>query len=54
MAGVTVQLAFSSLTDFYTALIAVTSLVLLLRYKINTTWLIAGGALAGTLIQFIR
>ena len=54
MAGVTFQLAFSSLTDFYAVLIAAISLVLLLRYKINSTWLIAGGALAGYLIQFIR
>jgi chromate transporter len=54
MAGVTCQLAFSSLTDFYTAFIGAVSLVLLLRYKINSTWLIAGGALAGYLIQFIR
>jgi len=54
MAGVTFQLAFSSLTDFYAALIAAISLILLLRYKINSTWLIAGGALAGYLIQFIR
>jgi chromate transporter len=54
MAGVTLQLAFSSLTDFYTVLIAVISLALLLRYRVNSTWLIAGGALAGYLIQFIR
>jgi chromate transporter len=54
MAGVTLQLAFSSLTDLYTVLIAVISLILLLRYKVNSTWLIAGGALVGYLIQFIR
>lgn len=47
MAAVTLQLARSSLTDFYTIFIAVISLVLLFRYKINSTWLIAGGALAG-------
>lgn len=51
MAAVTFQLAFSSLTDFPTALIAVVSLVLLLRYKINSTWLIAGGALIGLLLS---
>lgn len=53
MAAVTCQLAFSSLTDIPTALIAVVSLVLLLRYKINSTWLIAGGALAGLLLSLI-
>ena len=47
MAAVTLQLARSSLTDFYTILIAILSLILLLRYKINSTWLIAGGAIAG-------
>ncbi len=54
MAAVTLQLGISSLTDFYTTLIAILSLVLLLRYKINSTWLIAGGATAGFLLSFIR
>jgi chromate transporter len=54
MAAVTVQLAFSSLTDLYTAIIATLSLILLLRYKINTTWLLAGGAVAGFVTSFIR
>jgi chromate transporter len=54
MAAVTFQLAAPSLTDFYTAIIAFISLFLLLRYKINSTWLIAGGALAGFIISFFR
>lgn len=54
MAAVTVQLASSSLTDLFTTLTAIFSLVLLLRYKINTTWLIAGGAIAGFVISFLR
>ena len=54
MAAVTVQLASSSLTDFHTLAITVISLVLLLRFRINSTWLIAGGALAGYMISFIR
>ena len=54
MAAVTVQLAASSLTDFFTATIAIVSLILLLRYKINSTWLIAGGALAGFVISSFR
>jgi hypothetical protein len=29
-------------------------LILLLRYKINSTWLIAGGAIAGLLYSFLR
>ena len=51
MAAVTFQLASSSLTDFYTAFIAIISLILLLRYKISSTWLIGGGALIGFLIS---
>jgi chromate transporter len=54
MAAVTVQLGISSLIDVYTILIAVISLVLLLRYKINSTWLIAGGATIGLVFSLIR
>jgi chromate transporter len=54
MAAVTVQLGVSSLIDFFTIIIALISLILLLRYKINSTWLIAGGAIAGLLLSFIR
>jgi chromate transporter len=54
MAAVTFQLASSSLKDLFTATIAILSLVLLLRYKVNTTWLIAGGAIAGSVISFLR
>jgi chromate transporter len=53
MAAVTFQLASSSLIDFYTAVMGVVSLILLLRYKINSTWLIAGGALIGFFISLI-
>ncbi|MEO8355247.1 MAG: chromate efflux transporter [Chloroflexota bacterium] len=53
MAAVTFQLAASSLTDFYTVIIAIISLILLLRYKINSTWLIAGGATVGFVFSFI-
>ncbi len=54
MAAVTIQLGVSSLIDFFTASIAIVSLILLLRYKVNSTWLIAGGAIAGLLFSFIR
>ncbi|HET9912493.1 MAG TPA: chromate efflux transporter [Anaerolineales bacterium] len=54
MAAVTVQLGISSLIDFFTLVIAVISLILLLRCKVNSTWLIAGGAIAGLLFSFIR
>ncbi|MBI3151187.1 MAG: chromate transporter [Chloroflexi bacterium] len=54
MAAVTFQLASASLTDFPAAVITIVSLILLLRYKINSTWLIAGGALTGFILSFIR
>ena len=53
MAAVTVQLGISSLIDFYTIIIAIISLVLLLRYKVNSTWLIAAGGIAGFIFSFI-
>ena len=54
MAAVTFQLGQSALVDPLTISIALISLVLLLRYKINSTWLIAGGALVGFISTFIR
>jgi chromate transporter len=54
MAAVTFQLATASLTDLYTALIAIVALLLLLRYQINSTWLIAAGAMAGFILSLIR
>jgi chromate transporter len=49
MLGVTVQLAATAIVDPLTVLIAVLSLLLLFRFKLNSTWLIAGGALIGLL-----
>ncbi len=53
MAAVTWQLGRVSLTDSLTILIALVSLLLLIRFKINSTWLIAGGALTGLLRALI-
>jgi chromate transporter len=47
MVAVTWQLGRSSLVDALTAGIALLALVLLLRFKVNSTWLIMGGALVG-------
>jgi chromate transporter len=54
MAGVTWQLGRSSIVDPLTALIAMAALVLLMRFKVNSTWLIAGGALIGLLSAALR
>ena len=47
MAGVTLQLTQAALVDPLTMAIALISAVLLFRFRINSTWLIAGGAIAG-------
>ena len=54
MAAVTFELGIASLIDIQTILIALISLGLLLRFKINPTWLVVGGALAGLLIALYR
>ena len=47
MALVTIQLGASGLRDPFTILIAIATAVLIFKYKVNTTWLIAGGAALG-------
>jgi chromate transporter len=49
MAAVTFQLGRESLMDIFTLLLAAASLILLLRYKLNSTWLILAGAIIGLL-----
>ncbi len=49
MAVVTLQLAAVSLREPVTVLIALVSAFALYRYRINSTWLILGGAAAGLL-----
>jgi len=54
MAAVTWQLGRASLTDPLTLLIALASLGLLFRFKVNSTWLIASGAIIGLVKAAIR
>jgi chromate transporter len=49
MAGVLVQLAQNALVDPVTVLIAVAALVVLVRFKPNSVWLILAGAVIGAL-----
>lgn len=53
MAGVLAELSISNLHDPFALILALLSLFLLLRLRINTTWLILGGALAGWLWYFL-
>ncbi len=53
MAAVTWQLGWASLIDPLTVIIGLASAILLVRYKVNTTWLIAGGAAAGLIANLL-
>jgi chromate transporter len=54
MAVVAMQLARAAIVDTLTAALAVGSAVLLLRFKVNSTWLVVGGALAGIFAMALR
>jgi chromate transporter len=51
MTVVTLQLGRAALVDLPTALIALVAVVLVLRWKINATWLVLGGALVGYVVH---
>jgi chromate transporter len=53
MVFVTFQLGKSALVDWTTVLLAAASAVLLIRFKINSAWLVAGGAVVGFVVQQI-
>jgi len=53
MAAVTIQLGRASFIDPMTIGIAVITAILLIYFKVNSTWLVAGGAAAGLLINLI-
>ena len=54
MAAVTFQLCRAALVDLPTVVLAVVSAVLLLRFKLNSTWLIALGAVVGVAYRGLR
>ena len=53
MAAVTVDLARQAIIDIPTALLFVVAAALLIRWRVNTTWLIAGGAVVGLLLAAV-
>jgi chromate transporter len=54
MAQMALVLGRAALVDAWTVGICVASAVLLLRFRINATWVIAGGAVVGVLHQALR
>jgi chromate transporter len=53
MAVVTFELGRSALVDIFTLLLFVLSSLLLIRYRFNSVWLIAAGALAGLAFHYL-
>lgn len=53
MAAVTAGLARAALVDWFTAAIALAGAILLFRFRVNSIWLICGGAVCGMLKQLI-
>jgi chromate transporter len=54
MAAVSYQLGRSAIVDWATLLLAAIGAVLLLRFRINTAWLVLGGAGVGIAVQMVR
>jgi chromate transporter len=54
MAVVAVQLARSAFVDVTTILVGLLGAIALVRFKVNTTWLVAAGASIGALARAVR
>jgi chromate transporter len=54
MAAVTLDLGRAALTDPATILTAAVALFLLFRFRLNSSWLIVGGAVVGVVVQALR
>jgi chromate transporter len=54
MAGVCWQLGREAIVDAPTAAIALVALVVLLRFRINSGWLILAGAVVGGIVWLVR
>jgi chromate transporter len=53
MAAVTWELAQAAVVDWLTALLAIVAAVLLFRFRINSAWLVLGGALVALIYRFL-
>jgi chromate transporter len=54
IAVVTWQLFRSAVVDWTTLVLAGLSFLLLIRYRVNSTWLVVGGALVGAVSTVLR
>ena len=54
MAAVSYQLARATIVDRLTAVLALASLVLLIRFRMNSAWLVLGGAAVGIAVMLLR
>jgi chromate transporter len=54
MAGVAWQLGRAAIVDVPTVTLAVGALLLLIRFRLNSAWLIAAGGMAGLLVRHLR
>jgi len=53
MAVVTWQLGRAAIFDVTTVLLAILSAILLMRFRINSAWLVLGGAAVGMIVQMV-
>lgn len=54
MAAVTIELSRASFPDALTIIVGLASLALLVRFRLNSTWLIAAGAVIGLVSAMVR
>jgi chromate transporter len=54
MAAVTIELARAAFVDPITIALGLIAAVLLIRFNVNSVWLVLGGALIGAAVGFIR
>jgi chromate transporter len=54
MAAVSYQLGRAAIVDLLTIGLTIVSAILLLRFRVNSAWLVVGGALVGVVVQAVR
>jgi chromate transporter len=54
MAGVTWQLGRQAIVDVPTSLLALAALGVLLQWRVNSGWVVLGGAVLGPLLWLLR